>query len=316
MSRISQYGTYETHKLFDRELVLSKNIPEDDIITGLSRFGSFKIFYDPFQYISYIKLNKSNENYYSILKYISSLGLHIDELAGQQVLVLSQSGNHEMEFLKNISMIRGVMRYPFSLMFNRKLFFRFLLLEESLADFTEIAMDFLEKNEDWEIVHLKEPDSLGSFLKKFNYEKSVKSYIFKEEDFISTKENFPHYSCSHIFYLLLGEPNEETERSIRFSDCDTGVGGIIKKSTLLRNSEIRIYEDLRKITDISFVNIVKNPIYTIPLEVIQSYDGNEVLIKIVIDQDDEKTLFTRLREYNIKQGDKVKFYIKETSELV
>lgn len=312
---ISDLGIANSYKLFDREMVLVRRISDNDVLGGLSRFSSFKVFYDPFQNISYIKLNRENEKYYEIKKYILSLGLQIKDIYGEEVVELGDWTKEEMNFLKELSSVPGVMRYPFSLMMEKNQYFRFLLLEESLESLTKIMMDFLEKYDNWDLLYLREPEPIESFLKRYNYEKSVKFYTLLERTNLNVNEYFPHYKCEHLFYLLLGEPNTDTERSIRFTNCETGTGGIIRQSKIIRNSEIKIYEDLRQINEISFVNIIKNPYYSYPLETIQFYDKRDVHMRILVDKDDEKIFFMRLREYNKKLENKVKFILEEAAEL-
>lgn len=312
---ISEFNMDNSYKLFDREMVLVRSISDSDILGGLSRFSSFKVFYDPFQNISYIKLNRENERYYDIKKYILSLGLQIKDIHGEEVVELGDWKKEEMNFLKEISSVPGVMRYPFSLMMEKNQYFRFLTLEESLESITKIIMDFLDKHENWDLLYLREPESIESFLRRYQYEKSVKFYKLLEKLNLNPDEYFPHYKCEHLFFLLLGEPNTDTERSIRFTNCETGAGGIIRETKKIRDSDIKIYEDIREINEISFVNIIKNPYYSYPLEIIQHYDGKNVYMRILIDKDDEKIFFIRLRDYNKKLENKVKFILEETTEL-
>jgi hypothetical protein len=304
----------QSHNLFDREILISKDISESDVVGNLSRFGSFILFYDPFDNISYIKLNKNNQNYYSILKTLSSLDLKVKEISSRTVVELGAFSKDEVEFLSNISSIMGVMRYPFSLMYEKKLYFRFLALEESLEPITKILMDFLDKNDSWNLVYIKKPTSLYDYLKKFNYDKSAKVYILRELDYVNKEENFPHYKCKHLFYLMLNEPYINTERALRFSECLTSHGGIIKESKLIRNGTLKIYEDIRHVNEISFVNIIKDPNYSFPLEAIQYFDGRDVYIKLVVEHDDEKTLFIRMKDYNKKHEGKIEFVLEETMD--
>lgn len=305
-----------SHTLFDREVLISQDISESDIVGALSKFGSFKLFYDPFENISYIKLNKNNQNYFNILKMVSSLGHKVREISGSNVIELGGFRKEEREFLSNISTTAGVMRYPFSLMYEKKLYFRFLVLEESLEPITQVLMDFLDKDENWNLVHIKKPTSFQDYLKKFNYDKSAKIYILKEYDYGSIKDNFPHYRCRHLFYFLLNEPYLTTERAIRFSECPTDSGGIIKEARLIRNGSLKIYEDIRHVNEISFVNIIKNPYYSFPLEVIQYFDGKNVYLRLVVEHDDEKTLFMRIKDYNEKHKGSTEFVLEETREMI
>jgi len=97
----------QSHNLFDREILISKDISESDVVGNLSRFGSFILFYNPFDNISYIKLNKNNQNYYSILKTLSSLDLKVKEISSRTVVELGAFSKDEVEFLSNISSIMG-----------------------------------------------------------------------------------------------------------------------------------------------------------------------------------------------------------------
>lgn len=309
--------------LWDRELIISRdtsNIYPFD----LTKKGVFRLYYDYEKGISYAKISRTDENYGVIKSEAKRAGIQIEEIG--DVLFINLSNTQEISNIqtftfRDISMIKGVIKDPFTIWKEGREYIRYRFLEESqkeVSDFLFKNLEILKENVEnyWKIEYLgKNLDSV-SYLKKYGYPRKVISLRVREVDTLINGNFFPHYLYPHMLFFILGEINVESERAIRFSQGPTTKGGIVRESMLLRDGEIKIYEDTRNITSFSISSLSREPFASFPLEFYQHYDGSNVFLYWWIDEDDLNFLLRRIKKFNEINKNQVELLLDEINYII
>lgn len=291
--------------LWDCDLLISRD-PSGLYPIDFSRKGTFRLYSDYDKGIKYGKISKSDASYNEIKIEAKRNGVEVVEI-GDILFVNLRSPSEKPQEGKirgrDISLIPGVLKDPFTIWKNGREYVRYRFIKEAAGPISDILMKGLNRLKDegenfWKIEYLGNHTDDISFFKKYDYPRRILQVTVRENDSSDALHFFPHYSSPHIMFFLLGENNKETERVIRFSESVTGYGGIIRESKLLRDGTIKIYEDMRNVTSFSVSSLSREPFAAFPIQFYQLYNGKEVLLNWWIDEDDLNFLLTRIKKFN------------------
>jgi len=309
--------------IWERDLIISRD-PSGLYPIDFSRKGTFRLYSDYEKGIKYAKISKHDENYNEIKAEAKRNGIEINEIGDVLFVNLKNALEKPKEGdvrERDISLIPGVMKDPFTLWNNGREYVRYRFIDEATGLISDMLIKGLERlkvegENYWRIEYLGDHIDDISFLRKYDYPRHLLHVMVKELDSSDSIHLLPHYSFPHIMFFILGENNTESERVIRFSEGITGYGGIIRKSKLLRDGDIKIYEDIRNISSFSVSSLSREPFAAFPIQFYQNYDGREVLLNWLIDEDDLNFLLKRIKNFNEINKNKVDLILNKIDYIL
>ncbi len=312
----------QNSSVWDYDLIISRD-PSKLYPIDLSKRGTFRLYTDYEKGIKYAKISKQDSNYNSIKMEAKRYGIDIEEIGEELFLKINVPLEQERKAQvrgRDISKIPGVLKDPFSLWLLGREYFRFKLIKESLNEVSNTlfkALELMKKEGEnyWKIEYIGEHNDDISYLRKYNYPRRVINVTAREIDSENKMNFFPHYSSRHLLFFILGEDNRKQERAIRFSEEETQIGGIIKESQLLRNGDVKIYEDIRNITSFSISSLSREPFAAFPISIYQFFDGEKIFLNWWIDEDDLNFLLKRIKKFNESNKNQVELILNKIEYL-
>ena len=308
--------------LWDSDLILSKDTSSLYPI-DLSKKGVFRLYTDYEKQVRYAKIAKSDKNYFEIMGEVRKGGLELEERQDVSFIKLNVVDKNYFALEKierKMGAIPGVLKDPFSIWIRGREYFRYRFIDIANKKISEGLLEALELSSELNDSYLK-VEYLGthmnsaSYFKRYDYPRKIVRIEFLESDSSRVEDFFPHYKHNHIFFFILGENNEKVDRVIRFSLGPTETKGVMKESHLIRDKDLKVYEDIRDVREFSLSKLSREPFYSFPLESYQIFDGKSAHMNWVIDEDDLPLIIKRINQFNRDNTGQVKMILESVNVI-